>query len=266
MNLTPVSPRIGAVAENVVLDGNPDPDLVFDLRAALAKHLVLVIENQDLSALQLKQFVSHFGPLFIHHSDKGVLHADGLDEVLEIRKNAEDTYLFGGADWHADVTFRKPAGYLSVLHALVIPDIGGDTGFSSTISAFDALSTGMQDLLRGLNAVHSYDGPGQPDHPDQTAIHAVVRTHPQSGKEGIYLNRMFATRFQDMSESESRPLIDYLDQHMSRPEFTCRVRWKKGNVVIWDNRFTLHYPINDFTGQSRLLIRCTALESCHNTN
>lgn len=74
------------------------------------------------------------------------------------------------------------------------------------------------------------------------------------------MNRMFATRFEGMTEQESRPIIGFLDSHISRPEFTCRIRWRKGQVTMWDNRFTLHYPINDFTGQRRLLIRCTAME------
>ena len=115
-------------------------------------------------------------------------------------------------------------------------------------------------MLRKLSAVHSYDGPGRPDSPEQTAVHPVVRRHPETGAEGLYLNRMFVTRFAEMTEAESRPLIDYLDRHMSRPEFTCRLRWRAGQVVMWDNRFTLHSPINDFTGERRLLIRCTALE------
>ena len=230
------------------------------IRTALRDHLLLVVPAQSLTAAELRAFVGHFGPLFRHHDDEGVIHAEGLPEVLEMRKEPDGQRLFGGSDWHADVTFRKPAGYLSVLQAKILPPLGGDTAFASTIAAFEALSPGMQDLLRGLEAVHSYDGPGRPDHPTQTAIHPVVRRHPETDAEGIYLNRMFATRFLGMTETESRPLIEFLDRHMSRPEFGCRVSWRPGQVVMWDNRFTLHYPINDFTGHRRLLIRCTAME------
>ena len=256
----PFTPHLGAVMRGVTLSATPDEETLKTLRAALARHLVLAIEDQALTAAELRDFVSHFGPLFRHHDDIGVIHADGLPEVLEMRKEPDGERLFGGSDWHADVTFRKPAAYLSVLHALVIPPLGGDTGFASTIAAFAALSPAYQAFLRGLSAVHSYDGPGRPDRDGQTAIHPVVRRHPETGAEGIYLNRMFATRFDGMTAEESRPLIDFLDRHMSRPEFTCRLRWRTGQVVIWDNRFTLHYPINDFTGERRLLIRCTALE------
>ena len=257
----PMTLHLGAVLRGITLGGSPGAEALAVIKTALARHLVLVFEDQDLAPAALRDFTAHFGPLFHHHDDEGVIRAEGVPEVLEMRKEPDGERLFGGSDWHADVTFRKPAGYLSVLHALIIPTVGGDTGFASTIAAFAALSPGMQDLLRGLEAVHSYDGPGRPDHPTETAVHPVVRRHPETGAEGIYLNRMFATRFAGMTEEESRPLIDFLDRHMSRPEFTCRLRWRGGEVVMWDNRFTLHYPINDFTGQRRLLIRCTALET-----
>ncbi len=256
----PITPHVGAVLSGVVLSNSPDEEALALVRTALAEHLVLVFEDQKLTPRDLRDFTARFGPLFHHHADEGVIRAQGVPEVLEMRKEPDGAKLFGGSDWHADVTFRKPAGYLSVLHALIVPPVGGDTAFASTIAAFQALSAGMKDLLRSLEAVHSYDGPGRPDREGQTAIHPVVRRHPETGAEGLYINRMFATRFVGMSEAESRPLIDFLDRHMTRAEFGCRVSWRAGQVVMWDNRFTLHYPINDFTGQRRLLIRCTALE------
>ncbi len=231
------------------------------LREMLDRHLVVVVTGQSLSAKQLRELVAYFGPLFSHHADEGVLYADGIEEVLEMRKEPDGERLFGGSDWHADVTFQKPAGYVSALHAKVIPPVGGDTGFANTITAYDALSSGMKTLLNRLKAVHSYDGPGRPDHPEQTATHPAIRQHPVTRRKGIYINRMFVTRFVNMTEDESWPLIDFLARHISKPEFTFRHRWAQGDLVLWDNRFTLHYPINDFTGHSRLLIRCTALES-----
>ena len=259
--LEPLTPQVGARLCGVSLSGSPNDATLAALRAGLAQHLVLVVEDQHLTPAALRDLTAHFGPLFHHHEDEGVLRAEGVPEVLEMRKEPDGERLFGGSDWHADVTFRRPAGYLSVLHALTVPPVGGDTGFASTIAAFRALSPGLQALLRGLRAVHSYDGPARPDREGQTAVHPVVRRHPESGAEGLYLNRMFTTRFLDWTEAESRPLIDFLDRHMTRPEFTCRLRWRPGQVVLWDNRFTLHYPINDFSGQPRLLIRCTALEA-----
>jgi taurine dioxygenase len=177
----PITPHIGAVLRGVTLSASPDEDILVAIRAALAKHLVLVIKDQELTPATLRDFVAHFGPLFLHHADEGVICAEGVLEVLEMRKEPDGERLFGGSDWHADVTFRKPGGYLSVLHALIVPPVGGDTGFASTIAAFQALSPGMRELLRGLEAVHSYDGPGKPDREGQTAIHPVVRRHPETG-------------------------------------------------------------------------------------
>lgn len=255
-----ITPQIGAVVRGLTLSSSPDEATLRIIRGALARHLVLVFEDQHLEPCGLRDFVSHFGPLFRHHTDEGVIFADGVPEVLQMVKEPDGTRLFGGTCWHADVTFRRPAGYLSVLHAKTLPPVGGDTGFASTVAAFAGLSSGMRKLLRGLSAVHSYSGPGAPDHPDETAIHPLVRMHPDSGEEGVYINRMFATRFVGMTEHESRPLIDFLNTHMTRPEFTGRISWKPRQLVMWDNRFTLHYPINDFTGHRRLLYRCTAME------
>jgi taurine dioxygenase len=261
VTLESTSPVLGLYVDGFEIDSKCLAQAAEKLREWLDRYLVVVVRGQSLDAATQRDLVAHFGPLFLHHADEGVLPVPGYPEVLEMRKEPGGTRLFGGSDWHTDVSFRKPAAYVSALHAKILPSLGGDTAFASTIAAFDTLSQGMQETLSRLEAVHSYDGPGRPDHPAETAIHPVVRRHPSSGRRGLYLNRMFVTRFRDMNEAESRPLIDYLDRHMSRTEFTFRHRWREGDLVFWDNRFTLHYPINDFTGQRRLLLRCTALET-----
>lgn len=255
-----MTPHIGATIRDITLSPDMSDETVSRFEAAMANYQLVRLPEHDLDAAALRDVVARFGPIFLHHSDEGVLYADGLPEVLEMRKEPDGARLFGGSDWHADVTFRNPAGQYSFLHAKILPPLGGDTGFASTIAAFSALSDGMKDFLRGLEAVHSYDGPGRPDHATESATHPVVRRHPDTGAEGLYINRMFATRFTNMTEAESKPIIDFLDRHMSRPEFSCRLHWSEGDLVVWDNRFTLHYPINDFTGHRRLLIRCTTLE------
>ena len=188
------------------------------------------------------------------------MFVDGLPQVLELRKEPDGVRLFGGEGWHADVTFLDPCGSITALYASVVPPVGGDTLFASSIAAFEALSPAMQDLVRSLRAVHSYDGPGRPDRKGLTAIHPVVRRHPDTGREGLYVNTMFVTRFAGMTPTESRPLLEFLESHITRPEFQCRVRWEAGQLVLWDNRFTLHYPVNDFVGHARLLHRRVALE------
>ena len=260
LKLSYISPVLGVYAEGLQITSKHFARAADQIRQLLDDHLVVIIRDQDLTATEQRDLVSQFGPLFLHHADEGVIYADGIKEVLEMRKEPNGTRLFGGSDWHADVTFQNPAAYVSVLHAKVLPPLGGDTAFANNIAAYKALSESMQKLLSPLSAVHSYDGPYAPDHPTQTATHPLVKTHPVTGEQGLYINKMFAKRFSGMTEYESEPLIAFLDNHMSRPEFTFRHRWQTGDLVFWDNRFTLHYPINDFTGHLRSLFRCTALE------
>ena len=261
VTLLPCSPSLGVQVIGLQKGDYCSLQMADRLRKLLDQYLVVVVRKQFLDALALRALVSHFGPLFVHHQDDGVIYVDGFNDVLEMRKEPDGARLFGGSDWHADVTFRKPSALYSALSAQVLPSLGGDTGFASNIAAYKGLSDGMKEFLQSLNAVHSYNGSAQPDHPTETAVHPVIHQHPQTGEQGIYLNKMFVTRFDGMSEQESKPLIDYFDGYMSQPEFTFRHQWQEGDLVIWDNRFTLHYPINDFTGQKRVLYRCTAMQA-----
>jgi taurine dioxygenase len=258
LRIEPLQPSLGA--RIVGLDLASLDDVGFTtLRQALDRYLVLQVEGQSLDRFQLAALGRRFGPPFFHPLvDNGF--AD-CKQVLELRREPADRISFGGESWHSDVTYLSPAGYVSILHAQEIPPVGGDTGFSSSMAAFTALSAGLQQTLRGLKAVHSYHGPKGQEDPRFSALHPVVRRHPVTGAEGLYLNRMFAVRFEGMTADESRPLLAFLCTHQERPEFTCRVAWRTGDAVLWDNRFTLHFPINDIVGQRRVMIRTTALES-----
>ncbi len=256
-----LSAQIGAV-----LGSATDPISLHDVDTIekwLDERLVFVLPGQTLDPLSLHAFMEHFGPAHTHHPDDGVLFVPELPEVLQMRKDPDGARLFGGGGWHADVTFQNPCGSITGLYASVVPPVGGDTLFANTITAFEALSPGMQDLLRNLRAIHSYDGPGHPDREGLTAVHPVVRRHPATGAEGLYINTMFITRFDGMTSDETRPLLQFLEAQITRPEFVCRVNWEPGHLVLWDNRFTLHYPINDFVGYARLLYRRVALDKSH---
>ena len=255
-NVKPLAAQIGAVIGST---GNPVDLSDFDeIKGVLDERLVVVLPGQSLEPAALHEFMTSFGPAHVHHPDEGVIFVDALPEVLEVRKKPDGIRLFGGDGWHADVTFLEPCGSITGLYASVVPSVGGDTLFANSIVAFGALSSGMQALLRDLQAVHSYDGRGRPPRPGLAATHPVVRRHPATGAEGLYVNTMFITHFDGMTEAETRPLLDFLEAHITRPEFGCRVQWEPGQLVLWDNRFTLHYPINDFVGQHRLLYRCVA--------
>lgn len=253
----PITGAFGAVVTGVDLT---HPELAKEiLKPSLDQHLVLYIPDQDLDRFQLSALGRVFGPPFLHP-----LVSNGFNDcpdVLELRREPEDKIMFGGESWHADVSWMDRIGYASILHGKEVPPVGGDTAFASTIAAFENLSPGLQETLQGLNAIHAYHWSEGREDPDWSVTHPVVRRHPTTGREGLYVNRMFTTRFEGMTVMESRPLLEYLYDHMEKIEHTCRFRWQAGGVLVWDNRFTLHYPVNDFFGQRRVMIRTTALEA-----
>ena len=258
LSFDPITPHLGAEVSGVALGSEMDGALAGVLRDALDRFGVLVLHDQELSPEGLRDVTAGFGPIFMHQAAPGIVHPDGVPEVMILEREPGGRGLFGDEAWHADVTFRRPGGHVTALHARVIPPTGGDTGFASTIAAFRALSPGMQALLRRMAGVHSYDGPGRPDTPGQTAIHPMVRRHPAGGQEGLYFNSMFVTRFDGMSEAESRPLIDYLVRHATRPQFVYRHQWQQDDIILWDNRCTMHIALGDYQeGEIRHLERTT---------
>ncbi len=155
VEVEPLAPHLGARVSGLKLGARMSDESFAALRALLDRYHVLALPNQELEPETLRAVTARFGPLFDHHADEGVLKVDGVPEVLEMRKEPDGTRLFGGSDWHADVTFRSPCGLVSILHARIIPSIGGDTGFASSVAAFSALSPGLQRLLQRMRAVHS---------------------------------------------------------------------------------------------------------------
>jgi taurine dioxygenase len=163
-----------------------------------------------------------------------------------------------------------------VLAAVGIPPVGGDTVWSSQVAALDSLPAHLAAFLEGRTAVHvgkpygvKHAPPekeraggsirmsrGDPD-ADREIRHPAVVTDPESGKRALFLNPIYTTRFDDMTEEESRPFLEQIYRHATRPDFSMRHRWRPGDVVIWDNRMTLHYATNDYAGSRRLLYRTT---------
>ncbi|HKU46488.1 MAG TPA: TauD/TfdA family dioxygenase, partial [Burkholderiales bacterium] len=189
-------------------------------------------------------------------------------------KEESETTNFGG-NWHSDTTYLQQPPLGTLLYAVETPAHGGDTLFTSTAAAYEALSPGMRalvDPLIGVNSAALKHGGGRHAmhktinsmklHDIDTgaqyeAEHPVVRTHPETKRKALYVSRSHTIRFRDMSEEESRPLVDFLQAHQTRPEFTCRVRWTPGTLTVWDNRCTQHNAINDYHGQRRRMRRLT---------
>jgi len=258
MKALPVSGALGALVEGIDLAKASTLELT-ELRSALDRYLVLCVPGQNLNRFALAKLGRFFGAPFLHPIvDNGF---KDCPEVLQLLREPDQTKLFGGESWHTDCSWLEPTGYVSILHGLEVPPFGGDTAFASTQASFESLSHGLKEVLRGVRAMHSYYWYERREDPAWTVSHPAVRLHPATQGEGLYVNRMFTNRFENMTVDESAPLLDYLFSQMERHEFTCRFRWQVGNVLLWDNRFTLHYPINDFSGQRRRMIRTTCLET-----
>ncbi len=179
------------------------------------------------------------------------------------------------AIWHTDVTFTQTPPMGSVLVARVLPPQGGDTLWSSNMSAFEALSPAMQAFLTPLTATHdiSQSFPGErfamtaeaqarletAKRNNPPVTHPVVRTHPVSGRRGLFVNEGFTTHINELTAAESRALLPLLFAHSSKPEFVVRWRWRDGDVAFWDNRLTQHYAADDYRPARRVMNRATII-------
>ncbi len=242
-----------------------------EIRAALDQFLVILFRDQELSRDQLKSFSACFGEL-IRVPYVGAL--EDHPEIVAVLKEAGERNIstFGGT-WHTDFSFLERPPVASILYAEQVPDVGGDTLWSNMYAAYAALSQGLQRTLAGLNAMHSGHVYGAARPPagiatstsidisrnnpeaDVERAHPVVRVNPRTGDRALYVNPVYTTRFEDMTEEESHGLLEYLYAHCARPEFTCRIHWAPGSIVVWDNRYSLHMAINDYDGHRRSMYR-----------
>ena len=271
IRVAPLAGALGAEISGVDLRAAAEGSVWNEIQRAFLDYSVLVFRDQALEPAELMRIGARFGEPCFYPFVTGM---EGYPYVFEIVKEEHETANFGG-NWHSDTTYLAQPPLATLLYALETPSHGGDTLFASTRAAYDALSAGMRRLVDGLTGVNSAalkHGGGRSHMHQQIAgmkvhdteraesyeaEHPVVRTHPDTGRKALYLSRNHTLRFKDMSEEESRPLIEYLQAHQTRPEFTCRVRWAPGTLAVWDNRCTQHNAINDYHGRRRRMRRLT---------
>ena len=253
IDVKPVSGGLGAELSGVDLSKPLDNQTFSDIYQAFNEHLVVFFRDQFLSPEQHRDFAARFHSLESHPFVEGI---DGIPEIIKIVKEPDEVRNWGGP-WHADVTFQKEPSVGAVLYAREVPKYGGDTLFANTQLAYETLSSGMKSALENLRAVHEsgapegfanekFKGMMARSGAQYTAnVHPVVRTHPDTGKKSLFVNAGFVRRFEDMTVEESRPLLQYLFDHLIRPEFTCRFRWRENSIAVWDNRTVLHHATDD---------------------
>lgn len=254
--LEPISPAVGVVASGFDLRSNRGDDVRSHLEELVDQYHVVALPDQTLPPDVHVEVGRWFGEPLIHPYLTAI---DGHPEILRVHKEPDDEATFGGEFWHADITFMAPPASVSLLQSLVLPPVGGDTLFANQHLALDALSPAFRATLEGLRAVHLYPGMSE-DATGAMAVHPVVRRHPRTGRDALFVNPAFVQRFEGMTVAESRPLLQQLFEHQVRPEFTCRARWSPGMLLLWDNRAVLHYAMNDYFGHERTLQRVTSME------
>ncbi len=275
--IRPITPAIGAEITGVDaarLDG-----ATFEaLRRALLDHLVIVLRGQKLTPKDHLAFARRFGELEPPHPVFAHLPEHPEVSILE---NRGDQGVYND-EWHTDVTFRPCPALGSILYARIIPESGGDTLWSSMHAAYEALAEPVRRMIDGLSAVHDICGGGplgrvpsyreivlaRPDGARRLlelerefppVLHPVVRSHPETGRRALFVNRSFTTRIEGLSKLESAWLLGLLIEHAEQTAFQMRHRWRVDDLVMWDNRCTQHLAVADYAPAHRLMHRITVL-------
>jgi len=260
-----IAGALGAEIGGVDLSQNLSDATIAEIRQALLDHLVIFFRDQDITPAQHIAFARRFSEPEEYPMLKGL---DEFPEIVPVVKLPHERINFGGI-WHADTTYTPVPPLGAILVARELPPYGGDTIFANMYMAYDTLSDGMKAMLSGLKGVNSsakadttktredrlVTAGKEEAKKELVGIHPVVRTHPETGRKILYVNYGHTTRFENMTEEESAPLLNYLFAHQVRPEFTCRFRWRLGSVAFWDNRTVQHNPVNDYHGFKRVLHR-----------
>ena len=267
MNVQPLSPSLGSVIYGVDLSQPLKDGLLADLHTIWLDRQIIVLRGQSLSSEQYTSFAKQLGTPDIYPFLKGL---DGFPEITPVLKKETEVVNFGGV-WHSDTTYQPCPPMATMLYALKLPPVGGDTLFANQILAYETLSDGLKEALDTLRIICRPDKAtaiatradriaeqGRDTSKDNlVGIHPVVRTHPETGKKALYVNQAHSCHFEGWTVAESDGLLNFLYAHQIKEEFQCRHIWQEGDVAIWDNRSTLHYPVNDYHGYRRLLHRIT---------
>jgi len=274
--VTPLSDVLGAAVSGI--DVRDLDEAGFDaLRDVFHDNLVLVVKDQDLSPAEQTDFARRFGEIQYHISPEYLM--PDQPEVMILSNERENGKNVGipdaGSDWHSDHSYvDRPTGY-TMLFALKVPRDGGDTEWTNMIAAYEALPDDMKSRLDGLVGIHSFnrlrnprmtmgdrhgDGKDYYKRSPPDAFHPLVRTHPATGRKALYISPRFTIGIKDMDDAPAQSLLDELFAHIARREFVYRHRWTAGDLLMWDNRTTIHLATGGVPdGQARRLHRTTVL-------
>jgi alpha-ketoglutarate-dependent sulfate ester dioxygenase len=257
-DVVPLTTVLGAEVSGIELTPDLPDAVVAELRRELLLHKVLFFRQQSLDPGSLTGLARLFGaPTEAHPVEPSV---EGHPEVLAL-----DSDEGARADiWHSDLTFQERPPMGAILHAMVVPPVGGDTIWSDMAATYEAMSPTLRGFLDGLTASHtptkagayfSQRDPGGEKAGRTAAVtthHPVIRVHPETGRRSVFVNPLFTDKIDGLRRSESDALLGVIQQVAIQPERLVRWHWREGDVVFWDNRCTMHYALLEFTGPRRL--------------
>jgi taurine dioxygenase len=277
LRITPSTCVLGARVEGVALDRPLDDETIARLRDAVREHLVLVFPDQTLDAADQERFAAHFDTPEPHPVTRFLGGGDTITRVDNELIAPPDPnapphldWITAHGAWHTDYTFNARIPTFATLRAELVPPVGGDTLWASTLAAWDALSPKLQGWLEDLRALH-WHGPHfarnyglEAMGPEAVARfekafppveHPVVITHPETGRRALFVNPSYTVKLVGLDPAEGDALLRFLFRHVTQARFVLRHHWTPGDLVLWDERTTLHLAPTDFHPHRRRLVR-----------
>jgi taurine dioxygenase len=264
----PLSSALGAEIVGIDLSRPLDDALFGRIRDAWHQYLILLFRDQKLSEEDEVGFAERFGPLARIHTAQFVARHPAVMLISNIREDGKPIGALpdGEMQFHSDQCYQPKPAAASMLYAIEVPSRGGDTLFANAYLAYETLPDSIKRRLDGKRASHAYDydqastrrgGEVAGDAP--SCLHPVVRTHPATGRKALYVNRLMTRRIEGLPATQSEELLEFLFNHQERPEFVYAHVWRPGDLLMWDNRCTLHARTDFSAGERRLLRRVTIL-------
>ena len=268
MKVIQLTPSIGATISEISLNKDLNSETIEQIYSALIKHQVIFFRGQDISPETHLKLAESLGEIDPGHPVYP--HVEGHQSIVLLKNdvnNRPDTN-----DWHKDLTFKSNPPFASILHGVKVPKVGGDTLWASMSAAYDELPNGWKEHLEGLEAIHDmgtfrndFYKEGGIDSVNNalkkvgSAVHKIIETHPISGLKYLNVNQSFTRNIINESQGPSDNILQFLYQHISKPEFQVRFHWEDNSIAIWDNRITQHYAVCDYLPELRHMQRVTVI-------
>jgi taurine dioxygenase len=272
IEVTPQASGFGAEIAGLDLSRPLPAPVLAEVNAAWAAHGVVAFPDQPLSLEAQEAFTLQMGGFGV---DPYIAPMPGHPNVLELRREPDETATNFGAGWHSDWSFQAEPPAATLLHSKVVPPVGGDTLFVDAARAYEALSPAMQAMLAPLRAIHSarqaYGTKGVfaretakrtlqimvSEEADGSLSHPLVRTHPATGKKALFVSPVYTVGIEGLTEPEAKAILGFLFAHQTQEAFVYRHRWREQMLLMWDNRCTMHFAEGGYDGHLRLMHRTT---------